>query len=85
MLLNRDTVLVNRGWVPLQLADPKARVGGQVTGTQKILGLLRSTEKVSYFYCFHNICKIYDFHKMVLYAIVLCHDKACKPLNSHQQ
>lgn len=40
-----DTVLVNRGWVPLQLADPKARVGGQVTGTQKILGLLRSTEK----------------------------------------
>lgn len=49
MLLNRDTVLVNRGWVPLQLADPKARVGGQVTGTLKILGLLRSTEKVSYF------------------------------------
>uniref|UniRef100_K1RHI6 SURF1-like protein n=1 Tax=Magallana gigas TaxID=29159 RepID=K1RHI6_MAGGI len=40
-----DTVLVNRGWVPLQLADPKARVGGQVTGTLKILGLLRSTEK----------------------------------------
>lgn len=55
---------MNRGWVPLQLADPKARVGGQVTGTLKILGLLRSTEKVSYFYCFHNICiKMNDFHK----------------------
>lgn len=75
---------MNRGWVPLQLADPKARVGGQVTGTLKILGLLRSTEKVSYFIVF-NICKIYNFHKMVLYAIVLCHDKACKPFSSHQQ
>lgn len=59
LLMYRDTVLVNRGWVPLQLADPKTRVGGQVTGTLKIMGLLRSTEKVSYSDCFYNLCIIY--------------------------
>nr|XP_022328114.1 surfeit locus protein 1-like [Crassostrea virginica] len=40
-----ETVLVNRGWVPLSMADPRERQEGQLSGPVKLTGLLRCTER----------------------------------------
>lgn len=47
MYISRETVLVNRGWVPLSMADPRERQEGQLSGPVKLTGLLRCTERVS--------------------------------------
>ena len=38
------TVLVNRGFVPTELADPARRAPGQVAGETAVVGLLRASE-----------------------------------------
>ena len=40
-------VLVNRGWIPLDRADPKTRRGGQITGEATVTGVLRIPGKTS--------------------------------------
>ncbi|WBU63993.1 SURF1 family protein [Paracoccus aerodenitrificans] len=40
----RETVLINRGFVPSELRDPSARPEGQVTGEVTVTGLARLTE-----------------------------------------
>tara|TARA_Y100000588_G_C14049554_1_gene836535 strand:+ start:139 stop:753 length:615 start_codon:yes stop_codon:yes gene_type:complete len=39
-LLNGSMVLINRGWIPLKLRDPKERSEGQYTGTVRVQGLI---------------------------------------------
>ncbi|XP_056643956.1 surfeit locus protein 1 [Diorhabda sublineata] len=44
-LENRDdTILINRGWVPNKLKDPKTRQEGQVNGVVDVIGILRTHE-----------------------------------------
>jgi surfeit locus 1 family protein len=43
------TVLVNRGFVPAERADPAARGAGQVTGPVTVAGLLRPSEPHGFF------------------------------------
>lgn len=45
--LERDDgtiILINRGFVPTELKDPKDRAAGQVTGETTVTGMLRSSE-----------------------------------------
>ena len=42
-----DHVLVNRGWVPSERADPGARQAGQIPGTVTVTGVLRRPGKSS--------------------------------------
>lgn len=45
------TMFVNRGFVPSELKDPSKRAAGELTGTQRVVGLLRlpSQTKPSFF------------------------------------
>jgi surfeit locus 1 family protein len=43
------TVIVNRGFVPQELKNPASRPDGQVSGLQKITGLLRAPEQPNFF------------------------------------
>lgn len=43
------TVLVNRGFVPLDRKDPSTRTEGQIEGVVEVEGLLRGPDEVSYF------------------------------------
>lgn len=38
------TILVNRGWVPLDMKDPRARSEGQIEGEVELEGILRLKE-----------------------------------------
>ena len=42
-----DLILVNRGWIPFDRADPKTRREGQVSGTTTVTGVLRKPGKTS--------------------------------------
>ncbi len=45
--LERDdgtTILVNRGFIPTELKDPKSRAAGQVAGAASVTGMLRGSE-----------------------------------------
>ena len=42
-----DLILVNRGWIPLDRADPKTRRKGQVSGATTVTGVLRKPGKTS--------------------------------------
>lgn len=44
---NGDRILINRGWVPREAADPKKRQNGQISDEVEIVGVVRKTEKVS--------------------------------------
>ena len=46
---NGETVLVNRGFVPEALHDPKTREAGQVTGTVALTGVLRLSQEPGLF------------------------------------
>ncbi len=39
-LLNGSMVLINRGWIPLKLRDPKERLAGQINGKVRVQGLV---------------------------------------------
>ncbi len=45
------TIFVNRGFIPLELKDPAKRAAGQLSGPQRVVGLLRvpPAEKPSFF------------------------------------
>lgn len=49
VLADGATILVNRGFVPLDRADPNSRREGEMTGTVTVTGLLRLPEKRSWF------------------------------------
>jgi surfeit locus 1 family protein len=38
-------VIINRGFVPTEKADPKTRAEGQLSGSQTVVGLMRAPEK----------------------------------------
>ena len=42
-----DLILVNRGWIPLDRADPETRREGQVPGAATVTGVLREPGKTS--------------------------------------
>ncbi len=44
-----EVIIVNRGWVPNNLKDPKTRPEGQVTGQQTVCGYLRLDRKQGWF------------------------------------
>lgn len=44
VLFRRETILVNRGWVPRTKMDPTKRPEGQVTGFVEITGIVRKNE-----------------------------------------
>jgi surfeit locus 1 family protein len=46
---NGETVLVDRGFVPEALRDPKTRAAGQVTGEVELTGVLRLSQKPGIF------------------------------------
>lgn len=48
-LADGSTVIVNRGFVPTERADPATRQMGQVEGEQSVTGLLRSPEARGWF------------------------------------
>jgi surfeit locus 1 family protein len=49
VLPDGSSVLVNRGFVPIDRKDPATRREGQVTGTVTVTGLLRMPEDAGYF------------------------------------
>ncbi len=49
VLEDGSTVIVNRGFVPTELADPAKRQAGQVEGVQTVTGLLRFPETRGWF------------------------------------
>ena len=49
VLADGSMVIVNRGFVPTERADPATRAQGQVEGEQTVTGLLRSTEARGWF------------------------------------
>lgn len=44
VLFRRETILVNRGWVPRIKMDPTKRPEGQVTDVVEITGIVRKNE-----------------------------------------
>jgi surfeit locus 1 family protein len=48
-LADGSIVIVNRGFVPTELRDPKTRAQGEVQGEVGVTGLLRAAEKPGYF------------------------------------
>ena len=42
--MRRETVLINRGFVPTERRDPRTRAAGQVGGAVTVVGLLRMSE-----------------------------------------
>jgi surfeit locus 1 family protein len=49
LLASGQSVLVNRGFIPLEAKDPASRAQGQISGLQTITGLMRSTEERNLF------------------------------------
>lgn len=44
LLFFRQTILVNRGWVPRKKLDPSTRQSGQVTSSVELTGIVRKQE-----------------------------------------
>lgn len=42
--ITRETILVNRGWVPHKQRDPKTRATGQIAKEVDVIGIVRTHE-----------------------------------------
>lgn len=44
LIICRETILINRGWVPGRYKDPSTRPKGQVQGEVDVIGIVRLHE-----------------------------------------